>query len=134
MIANASLISCNFSTFPSFPLKNPKLKTLLKAHNIKPRLAHSKTNYGCFSNQSQSDKPIFSFQKKGLRQICKSTLNNQNPKDPVLSNEDGLESEVGKSESVSEGRDWTTSILLFVLWGVLMYYVFNLAPNQTPVF
>ncbi|KAJ0111347.1 hypothetical protein Patl1_01806 [Pistacia atlantica] len=34
--------------------------------------------------------------------------------------------------NVQEGRDWTTSILLFVLWGGLMYYVFNLSPNQTP--
>lgn len=130
-MANASLISCNFSTCPSFPFKNPKLKT----HILKPKLAHSKTNYGGFSNLagSHGDKTIVSLQKKGLLQICKSTSNSQNPEDPVLSDEDGLESEVGKSASVSEGRDWTTSILLFVLWGVLMYYVFNLAPNQTPV-
>ena len=48
---------------------------------------------------------------------------------------DGKESSVLESvDGVQEGkRDWTTSILLFVLWGVLIYYVFNLAPDQTPV-
>jgi hypothetical protein len=29
--------------------------------------------------------------------------------------------------------DWTTSVLLFGIWAGLMYYVFQLAPNQTPV-
>ncbi|CAM0949289.1 unnamed protein product [Alopecurus aequalis] len=28
--------------------------------------------------------------------------------------------------------DWTTSVLLFGIWAGLMYYVFQLAPNQTP--
>ncbi|KAI3753517.1 hypothetical protein L2E82_25572 [Cichorium intybus] len=31
------------------------------------------------------------------------------------------------------GGGRTTSFLIFLLWGGLMYYVFNLAPNQTPV-
>ncbi|KAL5704011.1 hypothetical protein ACHQM5_022491 [Ranunculus cassubicifolius] len=31
-----------------------------------------------------------------------------------------------------KGRDWSTSILLFLLWAGLMYYVFQLTPNQTP--
>ncbi|XP_020599016.1 uncharacterized protein LOC110038492 [Phalaenopsis equestris] len=30
------------------------------------------------------------------------------------------------------GNNWTTSILLFGLWAVLMFYVFRLAPDQTP--
>ncbi|MQM18465.1 hypothetical protein Taro_051458, partial [Colocasia esculenta] len=30
------------------------------------------------------------------------------------------------------GEDWTTSVLLFVLWAGLMYYVFQLTPDQTP--
>ena len=50
-----------------------------------------------------------------------------------------------KSEAVSEaaariaggsgGRfsDWSTSVLIFGIWAGLMYYVFLLAPNQTPV-
>lgn len=133
-MANASLISCNFSTFPCFPLKNLKAFTLQQTHNIKPRLVHSKMS-SRFSNLngSRSYTTAISFREKGLLQICKSTLKGQNPEDPVLSDEDGLESELGKSGNVSEGRNWTTSILLLVLWGALLYYVFNLAPNQTPV-
>ncbi|KAL2327177.1 hypothetical protein Fmac_020604 [Flemingia macrophylla] len=30
-------------------------------------------------------------------------------------------------------RDWSTSVLLFLLWAALIYYVFLLTPNQTPV-
>eukprot|EP01018_Ginkgo_biloba_P024619 Gb_40012 [translate_table: standard] len=30
------------------------------------------------------------------------------------------------------GVDWITSILLFVFWAALLYYVFFLSPNQTP--
>ena len=29
--------------------------------------------------------------------------------------------------------DWTTSVLIFGIWAGLMYYIFQLAPNQTPV-
>lgn len=32
-----------------------------------------------------------------------------------------------------DGADWTTSVLLFVFWAGVMYYVFQLAPDQTPV-
>lgn len=28
--------------------------------------------------------------------------------------------------------DWTTSVLIFGIWAGLMYYIFQLAPNQTP--
>ncbi|XP_031477609.1 uncharacterized protein LOC116248779 isoform X2 [Nymphaea colorata] len=31
-----------------------------------------------------------------------------------------------------DGGDWTTSVLLFVFWAGVMYYVFQLAPDQTP--
>ncbi|QCE07027.1 hypothetical protein DEO72_LG9g2042 [Vigna unguiculata] len=39
------------------------------------------------------------------------------------------ESEVGGNDE----RDWTTSFLLFLLWATLIYYVFFLTPNQTPI-
>jgi hypothetical protein len=29
--------------------------------------------------------------------------------------------------------DWTTSVLIFGIWAGFMYYIFQLAPNQTPV-
>jgi hypothetical protein len=29
--------------------------------------------------------------------------------------------------------DWSTSVLLFGVWAGILYYLFQLAPNQTPV-
>lgn len=49
--------------------------------------------------------------------MCRSSLNNPDP---------------DKTEIQGEGRDWTSSVLLFALWGALLYYCFNLAPDQTP--
>lgn len=50
------------------------------------------------------------------------------------------ESGVAAGEDVKRSRDgggrgnnWTTSVLLFGLWAVLMFYVFRLSPDQTPV-
>lgn len=135
MLANASLISCNFSKFQSFTLKSPKTRSLLQVQNLRPTISFPKTRTGfsiLFRNQNCKTF-IFPFQQKGLPQICQSTLNGQNPEDQTLNDGNGLESKLGKSGNVAEGRDWTTSILLFVLWGALLYYIFNLAPNQTPV-
>ncbi|KAF8007250.1 hypothetical protein BT93_K1295 [Corymbia citriodora subsp. variegata] len=65
--------------------------------------------------------------KPGRFQVCRSFTRNEKPEDPLL------EEEEGPSRSDGEGgRDWTSSVLLFLLWGGIMYYVFNLAPNQTP--
>lgn len=129
-LANANLISCNYiSTFPSLPLKNPYSKTSLQTQNLKPRISHSKTalKVSTFWGAHNGKASIFTFHK-GHLQICQSTLNSQKPEDPVLNEGDSLISENGADE-----KNWTTSILLFVLWGVLLYYVFNLSPNQTPV-
>ncbi|KAI4341797.1 hypothetical protein MLD38_026478 [Melastoma candidum] len=38
----------------------------------------------------------------------------------------------GGSGSGGEGSDWTSSALLLLMWGGLMYYLFTLAPDQTP--
>lgn len=129
-LANANLISCNYiSNFPSLPLKNPYSKTSLQTQNLKPRISHSKTalKVSTFWGAHNGKASIFTFHK-GHLQICQGTLNSQKPEDPVLNEGDSLISENGADE-----KNWTTSILLFVLWGVLLYYVFNLSPNQTPV-
>ncbi|XP_008229787.1 PREDICTED: uncharacterized protein LOC103329132 [Prunus mume] len=133
MLANANLICCNFSTFPSLPLKNPTFRTSLQTQNLKPRISHSKitSKVSIFSGTHNGKTSIFTFQK-GPLQICQSTLNSEKPEDPVLNESASLESELGKSENGADGGSWTTSVLLFVLWGALLYYVFNLAPDQTP--
>ncbi|KAJ9169915.1 hypothetical protein P3X46_018058 [Hevea brasiliensis] len=127
MIANSSLISSNFS---SLPLKNPRPRAHLQAQTPNPRLLSLRPSRGTALKISNFLKPhtcktsSFPFQKKGLLQVCHSVLDSKDSeKEPILESETNDE---------KEGRDWTTSILLFVLWGALMYYVFNLAPNQTP--
>ena len=72
----------------------------------------------------------------GLLQKWRSASGSPNAGDPVGEKATPVESERGGSSgggNGGEGRDWTTSILLFVLWAGLMFYVFILAPNQTPV-
>lgn len=126
MVASTNLIiSCNFSCLP---LKvNPKPKSLLKTHYTSLLFSNTSTRKGL--NISNLVKPPYIYNnKKGVLQTCYSTLNsdNKSPDDQVL-DKDAMG---GGKEG---GRDWTTSILLFVFWGGLIYYVFNLTPDQTPV-
>ncbi|GMP53225.1 hypothetical protein CsSME_00018754 [Camellia sinensis var. sinensis] len=133
MTTTASLISCNFSFFP---LKNtPKFR-------ISPQNPNSKTPFLRTSSSFHGPTISHSHRKKGLLQICLSSMNtqnSQNPQNPDLEREDSLASELGghggrtSSSPGGDGGDWTTSFLLFLLWGGLMYYIFNLTPNQTPV-
>lgn len=51
---------------------------------------------------------------------------------PVVEKGDSDKNGVGNEKGGGDSGDWTTSILLFLLWSTLMYYIFNLAPNQTP--
>ncbi|XP_050383005.1 uncharacterized protein LOC126799783 [Argentina anserina] len=124
LLANANLISCNFSTFPS----SLPPKTSLQTQNIKPRILLSKTasKASTFLGPQSGKASVFTFRKCQLH-ICHGTLNNQKPEDPVLNDSESL-----KGENVGDEKNWTTSILLFLLWGALMFYVFNLSPNQTP--
>ncbi|GAU18552.1 hypothetical protein TSUD_325420 [Trifolium subterraneum] len=104
-VAKPNLLSCNF----------PTLKT---KNSIQPHKTTLFTSKCCFRQLSSSSfKPPFaaSFQRKNSIIICKD------------SNKDS-------SNNVEEEgkRDWTTSILLFLLWAALIYYVSFLSPNQTP--
>ncbi|GLT51410.1 hypothetical protein SLA2020_248230 [Shorea laevis] len=120
MLARSGLISCNFS-YP--PLKSSRLRISPKVRNF----YHISSIPNCgISKFSVSLKP--QNDKGGILQICRSSLNTQKPEENP---------DVDKGSSVfesngKEGKNWTTSILLFGLWGALMYYVFNLTPNQTP--
>ncbi|KAG8364501.1 hypothetical protein BUALT_Bualt18G0003800 [Buddleja alternifolia] len=89
--------------------------------------------------------PVFLNQKKkkkgGQLQICRqSSFNSQSPQDPPLTSssssslsEENVGSNGGGNGGGGEERDWTTSFLLFSFWAALLYYVFFLAPDQTPV-
>ncbi|XP_059662859.1 uncharacterized protein LOC132308699 [Cornus florida] len=129
MLAYSSLISCNFS---SFPVKNHNFRVYNQNPNL--RTSFLRTSSPSIFLEPYNHRTIIStFHKKGVLQICQNSINNQNSQDPVSNRGASLESELGDNGGPGEGgRDWTTSILIFLLWGGLMYYVFNLTPNQTP--
>ncbi|KAF7814822.1 Cardiolipin synthase N-terminal [Senna tora] len=79
-------------------------------------------------NTSSENRTISCNSTKGCLHICHNSLKPQNLEDSDLRKE----SELGGNGNGGEERDWTTSILLLLLWGALMYYVFLLTPNQTP--
>lgn len=70
----------------------------------------------------------FPFPKRVFMPIVRSSVETQDPQEPNVEKEVPLK----MKKNGDDGRDWTTSILLFLLWGGIMYYVFNIAPNQTP--
>lgn len=80
--------------------------------------------------------------RRGWAQICRgSSLQGPPGADsPAQEQEDTKKSEAVSAAAAriaggSGGRfsDCTTSVLIFGIWAGLMYYVFLLAPNQTPV-
>ncbi|KAI3809685.1 hypothetical protein L1987_19283 [Smallanthus sonchifolius] len=119
MFAHNTPISCNF---PSLHSQNPKLKPpYLNASNF-PRSSQI--------NNARSQFPHLT--KRVYLQICQNSLDTQESQNPNLEQENftKIDGEMGGGGDGGGGR--TTSFLIFLLWGGLMYYVFNLAPNQTP--
>ncbi|OMO89651.1 hypothetical protein COLO4_19642 [Corchorus olitorius] len=128
MLASTNLICCNFSHLPQNSTKfKPSIQ--VRSRNLSQLsllLPKTTSNFSVFLKPHSQKALPFPFHRKGVLQICQSTLNTQDSEE---------ETSQDKGSSLSngeEGRDWTTSILLFVLWGALMYYVFNLTPDQTP--
>ncbi|AEC05824.1 hypothetical protein AtNW77_Chr2g0224871 [Arabidopsis thaliana] len=113
MLGSISLISCNFSRLPRLLKPSTRPQTLTQSSSLLLLLQ---------SRASSSPHRIALFPKYEKKvtffHICKSSSNN--PEEPE------------KTQIQDEGRDWSSSILLFALWGALLYYCFNLAPDQTP--
>ncbi|KHN39944.1 hypothetical protein glysoja_043054 [Glycine soja] len=123
LLAQPIFLSRNFPT-----LNNRNSRTSLQLHNppalirVSPQrtpIIASSGCFGCFVKpldvRTKTSLGAFFKKRKGCAHICHSLKE---------------ESEVGGNGN--NGRDWTTSILLFLLWAALMYYVFFLTPNQTP--
>ncbi|KAK7273457.1 hypothetical protein RIF29_14507 [Crotalaria pallida] len=128
MLAKANLISCNFSTIPSYPPphKNQNSRTC----SLQPTLSPYKISIasaGWFKPLNVKTKTT-AVRKKGLLHICHSSLNQQQN----VEKGNGVGESGNGNGNGGQGRDWTTSILLFLLWAGLLYYVFFLSPNQTP--
>lgn len=136
MLANTCFISCNFPPKTQQPLKiafHPpkKLKTSVSLLSLN---SHVKGNSSC---------SIRNGALKLRKWCCYSSLNTDKTPQDTLMGDEAVSKEEEKEAVVSGGdggggggveeRDWTTSLLIFVLWAGLIYYVFVLAPNQTPV-
>ncbi|XP_009588490.1 uncharacterized protein [Nicotiana tomentosiformis] len=136
MLANTSVIPSNFSSL--LFLKNKKVNTRISFPNS-AKIKNPKTHFfkNSIYNYNYINTKISVFGKKGRLYICHSSLNFQNQEDPIMEKDTDVSNEVsgGSNNGASGGDqwDWTTSFLLFGLWGGLMYYVFFLAPNQTPL-
>ncbi|CAN0927282.1 hypothetical protein LINGRAHAP2_LOCUS35812 [Linum grandiflorum] len=118
MLAVSNLISCNFSSSLHPRITRPRQTQFLKSNF--PPLLHRPG----LLNSSIFLKPI-PIQSKGLLQLCRSVLKSQD-------DSEGKPSSDNEKNREGESRDWTSSILLFVFWGGILFYVFNLTPNQTP--
>ncbi|XP_021274791.1 uncharacterized protein LOC110409679 [Herrania umbratica] len=122
MLASTNLICCNFSHLPQ---NSTKFNASIQATNLSQQSLLLPKRTSVFLKPHSWQALTFPFHRKGVLQICQSTSNTQNSEEET-SRDKGSSVDNGK-----EGRDWTTSILLFVLYGALMYYVFNLTPDQT---
>lgn len=124
MLESINLISCNFSRLPLILLKPSRPHQSLKESPKTLLLLQSRASSSSPFLKSDTilhhNHRFLKYERKDtFFHICKSSLNN--PEEPE------------KTQIQEEGRDWSSSILLFALWGALLYYCFNLAPDQTPV-
>lgn len=130
MLASTSLVSSNFLSLPSKTPTSTNLsqKNYNSSHSISLISKKTSINKNVFLQQKTIKEMSFSSPLTKIRslQICHNSINTQNSQDPE-------ENEIDNSNgSGGGGENWTTSVLLFLLWGGLMFYIFNLAPNQTP--
>ncbi|XP_047333802.1 uncharacterized protein LOC124937562 [Impatiens glandulifera] len=125
LLASANILPFSFTSLP-LKISCYKTRPSVYYHYPKPRIESLANSF---------NRPP--FPKRVFMPILRSSVETQDPQDPIVEKEE--EASLKKKnkngdddDENGEGRDWTTSILLFLLWGGIMYYVFNLAPNQTP--
>ncbi|PIA28830.1 hypothetical protein AQUCO_06600034v1 [Aquilegia coerulea] len=95
--------------------------SILKSNKVSPTIPASSCCYLTVSSSKFKNTLSRFGGGIGSLQVCHNSLNSQNDVPPPK-----------QPESTGTGRDWTTSILLSILFAALMYYVFFLTPNQTP--
>ncbi|XP_073118083.1 uncharacterized protein [Elaeis guineensis] len=115
------ILSCHYPCLPSL---HPPQKLFHRTHSIlKPKTLNPGTGLSL-------SHPFSSVGRRALLQICRDSNESKNFGGSFL-----VEKEIAVERSGDgdgSANNWTTSILLFGLWAGLMYYVFQLAPNQTP--
>ncbi|XP_042442864.1 uncharacterized protein LOC122027917 [Zingiber officinale] len=70
------------------------------------------------------------LEKRRLLHTCRDSIEREDFEASVEEKEKNLVERT--ADGGASASDWITSVLLFGLWAGLMYYVFQLAPNQTP--
>ncbi|KAL1821951.1 hypothetical protein ACET3Z_016820 [Daucus carota] len=115
MLASRSLVSSNFLYFP------PKTPNSARTISLIFKKAPSSTINIVRPIKAMRCSPPINKTGRCL-QICHSS---QDPEENEIDDNT-------QSAGAAAGGNWTTSVLLFFLWGGLMFYIFNLAPNQTP--
>ncbi|WOK95236.1 hypothetical protein Cni_G03943 [Canna indica] len=125
-------ILCHFpSSFPSLPKpQTPKPHSLSLSH-IPALSSHSRLTRTLVPRKVLGIKPVtFPLWKRGLLQVCCDSVEREDFEASLQEEEKILGDRSG--DGGGSGIDWTTSVPLFGLWAGLMYYVFQLAPDQTP--
>ena len=129
MLASVNHISCNFSCFLALHHRvAQKSKATLSSKFLKPANDLLKLN-----NPRRPALQYYERSRKKKKGSSLESCSSSVSEDPVLGKGDSDRNEVGNDGGGDRG-DWSTSILLFLLWAALMYYIFYLAPDQTPVF
>ncbi|XP_017697113.2 uncharacterized protein LOC103702387 isoform X2 [Phoenix dactylifera] len=114
------ILSCHY---PLPSLHHPQ-KLFHRTHSIlKPKTLNPGTGL-------RLSHPFSSVGSRGLLQVCRDSTERKNFGGSFLDEKGPTVERSG--DGGGSGNDWTTSVLLFGLWAGLMYYVFQLAPNQTP--
>jgi len=138
--SSSTYLALPCSRAPLAPLPRP----LPSPHVARPALAG-------ITRGARAGDPLFSAaacrtagRPRGWAQICRDSSLQGPPGagSPAQEQEDKKKEEAvaGAAARIASGSgsgggklsDWTTSVLLFGIWAGLMYYVFQLAPNQTP--
>ncbi|XP_051151899.1 uncharacterized protein LOC127265915 [Andrographis paniculata] len=138
MAAVTNAVSCNFPPTLLKSSLSPR-KSLFASPQPSISLSLKPNRTGGYFNSLQLQ--LHMKLRMGDVQVRRSSLDTRNPEtESIVSSEGGGGGE-GEDEFLGGGdgsggggeeRDWTTSFLLFGFWLGLMYYVFFLAPNQTP--
>ncbi|XP_039853786.1 uncharacterized protein LOC120712132 isoform X2 [Panicum virgatum] len=140
--SSSTYLALPCSSAPLAPLPRP----LPSPHVARPALAG-------ITRGARAGAPLFvspaacrtGGRRRGWAQICRdSSLQGPPGADsPAREQEDKKKREAAAAAAAARiasgsggggGKlsDWTTSVLIFGIWAGLMYYIFQLAPNQTP--
>ncbi|XP_020110050.1 uncharacterized protein LOC109725318 [Ananas comosus] len=145
------IVSCNYPSLPPLPKTltlisrsqlplNPK--TLIPASFLLPRARALSSRVADSPQISRGSVPRSDVaspieEKENSPHISRGSVPRSDVESPIVEKERGGGAGRngdggGGGGGSGNGSDWTTSLLLFGLWAGLMYYVFRMAPDQTP--